>query len=114
MQKRQLSLSSLCIYIPSNRLRLTFWLTISSKIYVTFVLQWIVSYLVGMKIRTSRHVACKKVYFHFHLSLPKPKYCAGHNSHTVSDNLIIFGRDIYQVKLVCCMQEGQCFFVLFF
>ena len=27
------------------------------------------------------------------LSVLKPKSCAGHNSHTVCDNLIIFGRD---------------------
>ena len=27
------------------------------------------------------------------LSPLKPKSCAGHNSHNVSDNLVIFGRD---------------------
>ena len=27
------------------------------------------------------------------LSLLKPKSCAGHNTHTVRDNLVIFGRD---------------------
>ena len=36
-----------------------------------------------------------------------PKSCAGHNSHTAWDNLILFGWDIYQVKKVCSMQEGQ-------
>ena len=30
-----------------------------------------------------------------YLSPLKLKSCAGHNSHTVLDNLIIFGRDIY-------------------
>ena len=43
-----------------------------------------------------------------------PKFCAGHNSHTVWDNLIIFGRDIYQVKKVCSMQEGQLLLCWFF
>ena len=38
-------------------------------------------------------------FFVMYLSPLKPKSCAGHNSHdTVSDSLIIFGRDIYQVK----------------
>ena len=32
------------------------------------------------------------------LSPLKPKYCAGHYSHTVCDNLKLFGRNIYQVK----------------
>ena len=35
-----------------------------------------------------------------------PKSCAGHNSHTVLDNLIIFGRNIYQVKKVCSMKDN--------
>ena len=26
------------------------------------------------------------------------KFCAGYNSHTVGDNLIVYGRHIYQVK----------------
>ena len=37
-------------------------------------------------------------FFLMYLSPLKPKPCAGHNAHTVSDNLIIFGRNIYQVK----------------
>ena len=28
----------------------------------------------------------------------KLKFCAGHNSHSVCDNLIVFCRDVYQVK----------------
>ena len=37
-------------------------------------------------------------FFIMYLSPLKPKSCAGHNSHTVKDNLIIFGRDAYQVE----------------
>ena len=37
-------------------------------------------------------------FFVMYLSPLKSKSCAGHNSHTVLDNLIIFGRYIYQVK----------------
>ena len=37
-------------------------------------------------------------FFVMYLSLLKPKYCAGHNSHSVRDNLIIFGKDMYQDK----------------
>ena len=36
--------------------------------------------------------------FVMYLSPLKPKFCTDHNSHTVSDNLILFDRDIYQVK----------------
>ena len=35
-----------------------------------------------------------------YLSPLMPKSCAGHYSHTVWDNLVIFGKDIYQVKKV--------------
>ena len=38
-------------------------------------------------------------FFVMHLSPLKPKSCADHNSHTVWYNLIIFGRDIYQVRV---------------
>ena len=37
-------------------------------------------------------------FFIMYLSPLKPKSCAGRNSHSVLDNLIIFDRDIYQVK----------------
>ena len=47
-----------------RRPRFTFWLTFSSKLYVTFILQWI-AYLVGMKRRTNRCVTCKKANSHF-------------------------------------------------
>ena len=43
----------------------------------------------------------------------KLKSCARHNSHIVRDNLIIFGGDIYQVKLKCQMQEVQLLFGFF-
>ena len=43
-----------------------------------------------------------------------PKSCASHNSYTVWDNLIVFGMDIYQVKKVCSMQEGQLLLCWFF
>ena len=36
----------------------------------------------------------------------KPKSCAGHNSHTVKDNLIIFGRDIWSVP--CKKDNSSC------
>ena len=42
------------------------------------------------------------------------KSCAGHNSHTVWHNLIMFGKDIYQVKQVYSMQEGQLLLCWFF
>ena len=31
--------------------------------------------------------------FRYIVISPKPKSCAGHNPHTVTNNLIIFGRD---------------------
>ena len=37
-------------------------------------------------------------FFFMELSPPMQKFCAGHNAHTVGDNLIIYGRDIYQAK----------------
>ena len=37
-------------------------------------------------------------FFIMYLSHLKPKSCAGHNSHTVRDKFIIFGRDMLQVK----------------
>ena len=37
-------------------------------------------------------------FFLIYSSPLKPKYCTGNNSHTVWDNLILFGSDIYQVK----------------
>ena len=40
MQEKQLSLSSLCTYLPRHQ-RFTFWLTFFSKLYVTFILHWI-------------------------------------------------------------------------
>ena len=47
------------------------------------------------------HVACKRDNSHLLcyvvISL-ETEIFTGHNSHTVSDNLIIYGRDIYQVK----------------
>ena len=45
---------------------------------------------------------------------PEAESCAGHNSHTASDNLIIFDRDINQVKQKCHMQEEQLFLDSFF
>ena len=38
------------------------------------------------------------IFFVMYLSTLKPKSCADHNSPTVWDNLIIFGRDIYKVN----------------
>ena len=69
----------------------------------------LLSYLVGMKRGTNRHVECMRDNSHFVMYLfPfKPKSCAGHSSYTVSDNLMIFGRNMYQVKKECSMQEGQ-------
>ena len=49
-------------------------------------------------------------FFRMYLTTLKSKSCAAHNSHTVYNNLIIFGRDIYQVKKECHMQEGQLLF----
>ena len=40
-------------------------------------------------------------------STRKQKSCAGHSSHTIGDNLIIYGRDIYHVKQEIRMQEGK-------
>ena len=44
----------------------------------------------------------------------KLKSCAGHISHTVFANLIIFGGDIYQVKAKCHMQEKKLLLCSFF
>ena len=45
-----------------------------SKLYVIFILQWIVSYLIGIKRRTSRHVTCKRDKSHFiHYVLISPE-----------------------------------------
>ena len=38
------------------------------------------------------------IFFAIYLSPLKPKSSVGHNSHTVCDYLIVFGRNIYQVK----------------
>ena len=38
------------------------------------------------------------IFFIMHLSPLKVKSCAGHNSHTILDDLIIFDMDTYQVK----------------
>ena len=70
----------------------------------------LLSYLVGMKMRTSRGSHARDTtltFFVIYLSPLKPKSCAGHNTHTVRDDLIIFGRDIYQVKQECHLQERQ-------
>ena len=51
--------------------------------------------------RVEEGIACKSDNSHFLLHVLislNAKYCAGHKSHTVIDNLIIFGRDIYQVR----------------
>ena len=45
--------------------------------------------------------------FVLYLSPLKLKSCTGHNSHTACDNLILFGRYIYQIKKDFHMQEGQ-------
>ena len=51
--------------------------------------------------------ARKTTHFRYYVLISlKSKSCAGHNSYTVRDNLIIFGRFIYQIKK-CCKQEGQ-------
>ena len=67
----------------------------------TCMLCGLLSFLVGIKRRTvvvSHARETTLTFFIMYLSPLKPISCAGHNSHTVLDNLIIFGRDIYQVK----------------
>ena len=60
-------------------------------------------------------MSCSRLFSHIPLLSPlMPKSCAGHNYHTVWVNLIIFGRDIYQVMKVCSMQEGQLLLFWFF
>ena len=48
--------------------------------------------------RVSRAREITLTFFVMYLSSLKPKYCASLNSHTISDNLIIFSGDIYQAK----------------
>ena len=53
------------------------------------------------KDKGSRHDVCKRDNSHFfimYLCSLKPKSFAGHNSHTVWDNLIIIGRNIHEGK----------------
>ena len=54
---------SLCTYLPWHWA--LFQVYLFSKWYVTFFVQWIFSYLVGLKTRTSRRVAGKKDNSHF-------------------------------------------------
>ena len=46
-------------------------------------------------------------FFVIYLYPLKPNSSAGHTSHTVWDNLMIFGRNIYQVKYKYRMQKGR-------
>ena len=43
-----------------------------TKLYVIFILQWIASYLVGMKRKTSRCFTCKRDNSHFLRYLKNP------------------------------------------
>ena len=99
MCKREFSLSPLCTYLPSHP-RFTCWLTFFQSCMLPLLFNGLLSYLVGIKRRTSRHVGCKRDNSHFimYLSLLMSKSCAGHNSYTFWDNLIIFGRYIHHVK----------------
>ena len=53
-------------------------------------------------------------FFVMYLSPLKPKSCTGHNSHTVSDEFILFDSDIYQVKKECRMEDEQLLLFSFF
>ena len=94
------------------------WLFSSYLLWMIFLSMWFEifwQYLVEAQIRTSRHIVFKSTLTFSPLLYPlMPKSCAGHNSHTVWDNLIMFGRDIYQAKKVCSMQEGQLLLCWFF
>ena len=47
-----------------------------------------------------------------YLSPLKPKYCAGHNSHTVRDNLIIVGGTyIWSSMSVACKKDNSSFVI---
>ena len=48
----------LCTYLPWHP-RFTFWFNLFPKLYVTFF-SGLLSYLVGMKRETSKHVTCKR------------------------------------------------------
>ena len=56
-------------------------------------------------------------FFVMYLSPLKPKSCAGHNSHIVSYNLIILGRDIVTYirssRSVACKKDNSCFVIFF-
>ena len=90
MQERQLSLFSLCTYLLWSNPRFTFWFIFFQSDMLPLFFSGLLSYLIGMKRRTSRFVTCKRqlsLFFVMYLSPLKPKSCAGHNSHTVFDNI---------------------------
>ena len=64
MQERQLSLCLLCSYLPCSP-RFTFWLTFLQSYISPLFLIGLLSYLVEMKMRTNRHVVCKRDNSHF-------------------------------------------------
>ena len=48
------------------------------------------------------------IYSVMHLSPLELKSCTGYNFHTVRDNLILFGRDMHQVKQgVACKKDNS-------
>ena len=62
--KRELSLFLLCTYLPW-RPRFTFWLTFLQSYISLLFLIGLLSYLVELKMRTSRRVVCKRDNSHF-------------------------------------------------
>ena len=85
MQEKQLSIS--VMYLSHLTLEVKLLVNLFSKLYVTFILQWIAFIFGKDKNEGPVGVKCARettlTFFIIYLSPLKPKSYAGHNSHTV-------------------------------
>ena len=105
VQARQLSLSSLCSYLPWSRN------LVQAITPILFELNW---YLVGMKKRTSRHVTCKRDNCHFicYVVISPEAEIVLKLVHSITSVplrhiLIMFDRNEEEDQQACHIQERQ-------